>query len=121
MPIINYNRLARMHADLSAPKSRLEPTYRRMMPSFCIRDWSVLRFIPSMAAAPLGPPTTQLEASSASMMWRLSASSIVRTATEAGFRDSCRSSLGMVRRLPEVRMTERSTIFRSSRILPGQE
>src|SRR5687768_7280326 len=28
----------------------------REIPSFCIFDWSVVRFIPSLAAAPTGPP-----------------------------------------------------------------
>ena len=31
----------------------------RTMPSFFIRKWSVVRFIPSRAAAPCGPATTQ--------------------------------------------------------------
>ncbi len=28
------------------------------MPSFCMRDCSVVRFNPNLAAAPTGPPTT---------------------------------------------------------------
>jgi hypothetical protein len=35
------------------------------MPSFCIRDFSVERLIPSRAAAPFGPPMVQLICSSA--------------------------------------------------------
>lgn len=31
----------------------------RVMPSFCILDWRVVRFMPSLAAAPAGPPMTQ--------------------------------------------------------------
>lgn len=31
----------------------------REMPSFCILDWRVVRFMPSLAAAPAGPPMVQ--------------------------------------------------------------
>ncbi len=35
------------------------------MPSFCIRDWSVVRLRPRREAAPCGPPNTQLLSGSA--------------------------------------------------------
>ena len=38
------------------------------MPSFCIFDCRVVRFIPSLVAAPEGPPMTQLAAFSARTM-----------------------------------------------------
>ena len=50
----------------------------RSIPSFRIRNWSVDRFIPRLAAAPFGPAMTQFARSSAVMMWRRSASSRVR-------------------------------------------
>jgi len=88
-PFIIFFGLRAWLPEFSAPIFQRVPTYRRIMPSFCMRDWSVLRFIPSIDAAPLGPPTTQLEASRASRMWRRSASSIVITG--AGRRDGIRA------------------------------
>jgi hypothetical protein len=41
------------------------PVREMRIPSFCIRDWSVDRFMPKSAAAPLGPATIQLACSSA--------------------------------------------------------
>ena len=40
----------------------------REMPSFCMRAWSVVRFMPRRAAAPPEPPTTQLDSFSARRM-----------------------------------------------------
>src|SRR6267378_3239068 len=46
----------------------------REIPSFCILEISVVRCNPSRAAAPFGPPTTQLVSASAWMTWSRSAS-----------------------------------------------
>jgi len=40
-----------------------KPSYDgREISSFCILDWRVVRFIPSLAAAPAGPPMIHLAA-----------------------------------------------------------
>ena len=48
------------------------------MPSLIIRDCRVVRFMPSLAAAPVGPPITQLVSLSARTMCSRSAFSRVR-------------------------------------------
>ena len=107
------------------------------MPSFCIRDCSVDRLIPKRAAAPFGPATVQLVCSSAATIcWRSVSSSTSRMlraaslgladwfpgaparASEFEF-DARRSSLGMFKIEPLVRITARSITFCSSRMFPG--
>jgi hypothetical protein len=52
----------RCGAEAAVPTYRQMPRYRRQvrreMPSFFILDWSVVRFMPRLTAAPEGPPTT---------------------------------------------------------------
>ena len=62
----------------------ISATPRPRMPSFCIRDCRVVRFRPSRAAAPCGPPTTQPVSSSARRMCSRSASSRVRAPARSG-------------------------------------
>jgi len=107
------------------------------MPSFCIRDCRVERLIPRRVAAPLGPATIQLVCSSAVIIcWRSASSRIARilwalpfgvatcvpaaaaVASEFAL-DTRRSSLGIFRTEPLVRITARSITFCSSRMLPG--
>ena len=54
-------------------------TVSREIPSFCILAMRVVRFRPSLEAAPLFPPTTQFVSRRVEMMWTLSASARVRT------------------------------------------
>src|SRR5580692_3829012 len=51
----------------------------REIPSFCILAMRVVRFRPSLEAAPLFPPITQFVSRRVPMMWSLSASARVRT------------------------------------------
>src|SRR5262245_26228684 len=51
----------RRSAEPSARADREAHYSGREMPSLCIAECSVERFIPRRAAAPLGPPTTQSE------------------------------------------------------------
>ena len=61
--------------DSRARSSRVS----RVIPSFCILAMRVVRFRPSLEAAPLFPPTTQFVFWRVPMMWTLSASARVRT------------------------------------------
>src|SRR6202040_2538013 len=64
------------------------------MPSFCIRDCSVERLIPSRVAAPFGPATIQLVCSSAATIcWRSASSRTARIFCEppAGLVDGPRA------------------------------
>ena len=96
-----------------------------MIPSFFMRDWRVVRFIPNRVAAPLGPLIVQPVVLRASRMCSRSASSNVvgRSSldplTGAGVSVTSYQT-GAVRFVPFVRITARSTKFSSSRILPGQ-
>ncbi len=96
----------------------------RRMPNFSMRACSVLRFNPSVVAAPLRPLITQSAASRAARMWRRSDSSNVSifwAAAAAGATGwACRSFSGTFRTGPDERMMARSTRFCSSRMLPGQ-
>lgn len=49
----------------------------REIPSFCILDWRVVRFIPSLAAAPAGPPMVHSDSRSALRICSRSACSSV--------------------------------------------
>lgn len=69
----------------TVPKGRRElrgardlANYRwREIPSFCILDWRVVRFIPSLAAAPTGPPMIHSDSRRALRMCSRSACSSV--------------------------------------------
>src|SRR4029077_8260549 len=120
------------HVEFRMPKCGQMPKYRHtaeyvvvyclrllITPSFRIFDCRVVRFMPSLAAAPCGPAKTQLVASRALRMWSRSAARRVRvspTCSEGGL-----SSLSGTRRTgPGETITARSIKFSSSRIFPGQ-
>src|SRR5262249_41696249 len=101
----------------------------REMPSFFIRDWSVVRFIASFAAAPLGPPSTQPVSRSAPRMWSRSASArlewertsdVITPSTDSDSRRPRSSARLTWSAGPGDRMTARSMTFCNSRMLPGQ-
>ena len=54
------------------------------MPNFRIRNWRVERFMPSRAAAPLGPAMTHCNCSRALRIWLRSASPSVSRSVFAG-------------------------------------
>jgi hypothetical protein len=72
-----------MGAETALPTYRLLPICRRQgwreMPSFFILDWSVVRFMPRRAAAPVGPPIIQWASRSARRICSRSAASKVAT------------------------------------------
>jgi hypothetical protein len=101
------------------------------MPSFFILYISVVRFKPSLSAAPFGPPILQSVASSA---WSMCARSESRSVicTESGPRggssvagegvmDPTAVGSGFGSTPSRARITARSTRFCSSRMFPGQE
>src|SRR5215813_1921485 len=78
----------------------------RAMPSFCILDCRVVRFMPSLAAAPEGPPMTQLVVLSTRTIWSRSAASNVDTdASSITGREVFNSLRGTTRLGPVERMT----------------
>ncbi len=87
-----------------------------------MRESSVVRFNPSLCAAPLGPATTPLVSFSTRIIsWYSSSPSCATSVATGGSdgdkattsgRDSCST-------LPRVSRTARSTTFSSSRTLPG--
>ena len=113
------------------------------MPSFCIREWSVVRLSPRSAAAPLGPPMTQLREFSARRIASRTMSSSVdvwselgsagdfgagdSTSPACGYRGFGSSNAGplgsqlgsTVNVSDSQKTTERSMTFCSSRTLPG--
>ena len=90
--------------------------------SLRIRYARVVRFIPSRAAAPPGPPMTQLDARIACRTRARSASSAVLSFEfELGRDDSFSSVNGGRSTLPGDRITARSIKFCNSRTFPGQE
>ena len=110
----------------------------RRMPSLRMRAWSVVRFMPSSAAAPLGPAMRHCVCLSArKMCWRSASSRVeieeAKEAEEATGEEalapetaaepepSLSSESGMRSSFPGESSTARSTRFSSSRTLPGQE
>ena len=88
----------------------------RRIPSFAIPVSSVDGGIPSILAAPPDPRTRHPQRSRTRTMWRRSTSSSIMRAVGAVSRHCGRS----IRRGPSLlRMIARSTMFRSSRTLPG--
>ena len=80
-----------------------------------------MRFSPSRAAAPDGPPTTPPESRSARTIVSRSMSRSVADLLTTGARSfACTSWSGMNNVAPEVTITARSMTFSSSRMLPGQ-
>lgn len=69
--------LAHEQLDLSGQLLHQLDLCGREIPSFCIRNCNVGRFIPSFAAAPFGPAKTQLLCSRTDRMCLLSISSSV--------------------------------------------
>ena len=94
------------------------------MPSLRILDWRVVRFIPSLDAAPAGPPRIQWVSPRARKMCSRSASSKVERllgkSIEAAFVCCFNSDRGISSSGPRERMTARSMTFCISRMLPGQ-
>ena len=99
-----------------------------VMPSFFIRDRSVLGLIPSRAAAPSGPCIRPLVAASACRMWiRSLSSSVTMTSWRATGATGAehapltgRSSSRISTTGPGLSTQARSITFCSSRMLPGQ-
>src|SRR5215472_484651 len=95
----------------------------RLIPNFLIFELSVSRGIPSLAAAPVGPPTTPPASRKAVSI--ISFSCFISTPVRAtvGRETSDRSCLNHVsstaKQSESVRMTARSITFCSSRTLPG--
>src|SRR6266851_7974786 len=89
------------------------------IPSLRIFVMRVVRLSPSFAAAPYGPPTTQLVSRRVLMMSARCASFRVRT-TPSRVSWLVSSAIGARSSLPFVRITDRSIKFCSSRIFPGQ-
>jgi len=89
------------------------------IPSFRILCIRVVLFSPSLAAAPFGPPTTQLVSPRVAIMCALSTSASLRRLA-AGISCLLSSATGARSSVPLVMTTERSTKFCSSLILPGQ-
>ena len=91
----------------------------REIPSFRIFEISVVLFNPSLAAAPLRPPTTQLVSRRVAMICALSESASVPAAVSGNFL-VVSSATGACSSIPLVRTTDRSMKFWSSLMLPGQ-
>src|SRR5712671_708802 len=96
----------------------------RLMPSFLILDSSVCRGIPSLTAAPVGPPTTPSDSRSAASSISLSCSARLATSGTDAIADlgaTCVSQASSTKKVsPSHRITARSTTFCNSRMLPGQ-
>jgi hypothetical protein len=101
--------------------TRNDGTYLgRVIPSFCMRDSSVVGLRPSWTAAPDGPLTRQPVLSSAARICARSASWSVEPET-GGAAALCEVIQSPSSRVdPRLTMTERSMMFASSRTLPGQ-
>ena len=93
----------------------------RVRPSFLILPINVVLLIPSIFAAPLGPPITQSAALIASRMNFDSACARVFGATDISRSGKTRLSRGATSDAPGDIMTARSMKFCSSRIFPGQQ
>src|SRR5437879_12164256 len=111
------------------------------MPSLRMRAWSVVRFMPRMAAAPFGPAMRHCVCLRARRMCWRSASSRVEieevkegeevkdgkeeegpvTAWEEAFAADLNSDSGTRSALPGVRRTARDGRVRSARMWPGQD
>src|SRR5215813_11230269 len=93
------------------------------MPSLRILDWSVVRFIPSLNAAPADPPMIQLVSPRARKMCSRSASSKVEGALEksakAAFGRCLNCDRGISSSWPRERITARSITFCISRMSPA--
>ena len=101
------------------PECRRYNTRRGSMPSFFILEIRVVRGIPKRCAAPVAPATRPFVAFRSRRMSSRSPASRVpfRGTTLAPW---VSSSNGTWSAEPRVKMTERSIIFSSSRMFPGQ-
>src|SRR4029434_4946904 len=109
----------------SSPGDEIRLQLDREMPSLLTREPRVVRFIPSRAAAPVGPPIIHFVSLSVRRICSRSTSlSLVGISAEAFANDEtfCRanSSRGGWSTESSERITDRSTKFSSSRTLPGQ-
>ena len=103
----------------------------RSIPSLFSRYMSVVRFRPSLSAAPFGPPILQPVACSVQSISARSDSRIVICSGGSGFLDVCSIEGGGMgsadagsgfKRTPScARIMARATRFCSSRMFPGQE
>src|SRR5260370_31923493 len=93
----------------------------RKILSFCILQIRVVRFKPSLAAAPLGPPITQPTASSVCRIRARSES--LRVVAAGGVVASLDTVVGRgLGKTPKLeRITARSIRFCNSRMLPGHQ
>ena len=112
--VSEYDSGSSWYGCLSSPASGIPG---RRIPSFRMRASSVVRAIPSLSAAPRGPPITQFVPRSATRICTRCASTNVTAGPDSSRRnpDLHSSSTG-----PAVLMTERSMQFCNSRIFPGQ-
>src|SRR2546426_4589366 len=96
----------------------------RLIPSFLIFDSSVCLGMPSLAAAPVGPPITPLASRSAVSSISLSRSTRLATSGTDVAEDLGATRVSQVSSTekisPSHRITARSITFCNSRMLPGQ-
>ena len=96
-------------------------TCGRAMPNFRNLEFKVLRFIPRRAAAPDGPPITQLASRRIRMMCsRATASRVDASTGSTGPFGALNCPTGTRNSGPLDRITARSITFSSSRTFPGQ-
>src|ERR1700722_5898391 len=106
---------------VSGPATVSHP-YNRAMLYFRILDCNVVRFRPSRAAAPFGPPTwPSASFNAASIRSRSPAPEVPEVRADGRMGDEISLSSGILTRSsgPLLRITDRSITFWSSRILPG--
>ena len=90
------------------------------MPSFFMREMSVVRLSPIRAAAPPAPPTRPAVSFKMRTISSRSFHSRVPAARTGGASSLLSSLSGTCSVVPRVRITARSMKFSSSRMFPGQ-